>query len=181
MSHRAPLLQLLQTYQTRFPDEQATVQQLASFVESEPACFERSTLAGHVTGSAWILNAAGSHVLLTHHAKLNIWVQLGGHADGDADVARVAMREAEEESGVAKLALVSPELFDIDIHEIPARGSEPAHFHYDCRFMIRADSDEFVISDESHALAWIAVDDITSVTQEASMLRMAEKSAAFSR
>lgn len=174
--HRQPLLQALAQYHRHYPDEAQLVERFMGFVRKHTDCFERSLKLGHVTGSAWVVNAAGTHVLLTHHRKLNMWVQLGGHADGDADVHRVAQREAEEESGLTQLVPVSGGIFDADIHAIPARGDEPEHFHYDVRYAFRATgSDRFTVSEESHDLAWIPVGEIAAYTDEASMHRMARK------
>jgi 8-oxo-dGTP pyrophosphatase MutT (NUDIX family) len=125
------------------------------FLASAPQVFERSHGVGHFTGSAWVVSADGARVLLTHHAKLNLWLQPGGHADGDRDLARVALREAREETGVAGLQLEDGVIFDLDRHAIPARKAEPEHWHYDVRYVVRAGADErFVVSAESHALAW---------------------------
>lgn len=174
--HRQTIVDLLTDYRLRYPDETGTVDQYLEFVNMYDDCFERTQLLGHVTGSAWLVNQAGTHVLLTHHRKLDIWVQLGGHADGDSVPLNVALREAREESGIDAISAVSEDLFDIDIHEIPARKSEPAHFHYDARFLLQTTaSDEFVISDESHALEWVDVERIADKTDEESMLRMAAK------
>ena len=85
------------------------------------------------------------------------------------------MREALEESGVGVRAL-NGDIFDIDIHEIPARGSEPAHFHFDVRFLLGATSRDFVVSAESHELAWVPIADMATYTDEESVLRMARKS-----
>ncbi len=174
--HREPLLQALEQYHRHYPDEAGLVERFLHFVRSHADCFERALHLGHVTGSAWVVNAPGTHVLLTHHRKLNMWVQLGGHADGDADVRRVAQREAEEESGLTQLAPVTGGIFDVDIHDIPARGEDPEHFHYDVRYAFRATgSDRFTVSEESHALAWIPVDEMAAYTDEESMHRMARK------
>lgn len=176
LMHRTPLLEALADYQTHYPDETPVVERFATFVRAHADCFERSLLLGHVTGSAWVVNAPGTHVLLTHHRKLNMWIQLGGHADGDADVRRVAYREAQEESGLARLEPVANTIFDVDIHAIPARGDEPAHFHYDVRYAFRAlGSDRFKVSEESHDLAWLPVDNLQAYTDEVSMHRMARK------
>lgn len=114
--------------------------------------------------------------MLTHHKKLNKWLQLGGHADGDPDVLRVALKEGSEESGITGLEACSLSLFDIDIHLIPARQAEASHYHYDCRFAIRATgNDSFMVSDESHDLRWIKVTELATLTDEESMLRMAGK------
>ena len=173
--HRSKLLSLLETYSDRYPEESQTCARLKNFVARETRCFERDCwVDGHVTGSAWVMDPPQRHVLLTHHKKLDMWVQLGGHADGDSDIARVALREAEEESGLG-VEFVDAEIFDIDIHEIPARKQDPAHYHYDIRFAFVANSLNFSVSDESHALSWIPLEDLPAFVQEESMLRMLEK------
>ncbi len=174
--HRQPLLESLRRYREAHPDEHAVADQFREFVEQHPDCFERSLLVGHLTGAAWILNRAGTHVLLTHHRKLDRWLQLGGHADGDPDMLRVAAKEAEEESGIPTLEPASEDIFDLDVHAIPARGDVPEHFHYDVRFRFRAtDSEDFTVSDESHDLAWVPLETLSDYTSEESMLRMAQK------
>ncbi|MEJ2130265.1 MAG: NUDIX hydrolase [Gammaproteobacteria bacterium] len=173
---RQPLLDLLERYGTRHPDERCMVARFRDFVSENPLCFRRSLLQGHVTGSAWLVDRSRSRVLLTHHRKLDIWVQLGGHADGETDVLRVALREAREESGLARVRPLSEEIFDVDIHEIPAREHEPAHLHYDVRFALECFGDErFSVSDESHALEWVAIYRLPERTREESMLRMMRK------
>ena len=172
---RAQLIRSLAHYRGRYPEESATIERFEAFVLNERRCFERDCWSGHVTGSAWLVDEPGTRVLLTHHRKLNRWLQLGGHCDGDADPLRVACREAEEESGLVVKPL-SATLFDIDIHSIPARGSEPMHLHYDARFVLRVvGSDRYRVSDESHALSWVPIHAIESRTAEPSMLRMAGK------
>lgn len=174
--HRQPLIQLLQDYHQRFPAEQACCQDFLQFVQNNPQCFERSLLQGHVTGSAWLVNQAGTHVLLTHHRKLDAWLQLGGHADGDADIFNVALKEAREESGIADLVILQPTLFDLDIHRIPARNSEPSHYHYDARVLLQTvNGDQFHVSHESKALEWVSIERLADKTSELSMLRMASK------
>jgi 8-oxo-dGTP pyrophosphatase MutT (NUDIX family) len=133
--------------------EEAIIAQFRELL-TEPACFLRSNLEAHFTGAAWLVSGDGQRALLTHHRKLNRWLQLGGHADGDTDLMRVALREAEEESGLPDLEIES-EIFDLDRHWIPERKDVPGHWHYDVRFVVHArGSQEFVVSEESHALAW---------------------------
>ena len=156
--------------------EQEVVEQFASFARSHADCCERTCAPGHFTGSAWVVSADGERALLLHHRKLDIWVQPGGHADGDGDLAQVALREAEEETGLPGLRLEGG-VFDLDRHVIPARGSEPEHYHYDVRFVVRASGDEaFTVNDESHALAWIPVREIAAdEAADPSVRRMAQK------
>lgn len=149
---------------------------MVSFVEANKDCFERTLSIGHITGSAWLMDENYERALLTHHRKLDRWLQPGGHADGQSNVLAVAMRESEEESGLAEIEPVSDSLFDIDIHLIPARGNEAEHFHYDCRFLLRSvGSDQYTVSEESDDLAWILLSDMASYTSEVSITRMVDK------
>ena len=170
------ILAQLDGYLARHPDERDAVARTRDLLLHEPRCFERDCWRpGHITGSAWLVDAAGSRVLLTHHRKLGRWLQLGGHSDGDADPLRVACREAEEESGL-QVTPVSTALFDLDVHEIPARHSDPAHLHFDLRFALRVvGSERFTLSNESHELRWVRIAELDRLTQEWSMLRMAKK------
>ena len=149
---------------------------LEAFVRRQPDCFERTCFDdGHITGSAWIVCPKRRRVLLTHHRKLEKWLQLGGHSDGDGNTLWVAQREAEEESGLT-VNPVSKNVFDIDIHTIPARGDDPEHKHYDVRFLFEADDHaQLTISDESNDLRWVSIEDLNELTSEESVLRMVRK------
>nr|WP_225737411.1 NUDIX hydrolase [Dyella acidiphila] len=147
-----------------------------AFLQEADRPFHREHLAGHFTGSAWLVSADGEKVLLTHHRKLNRWLQLGGHADGDSDLAAVALREAHEESGLTGLH-VEPEIFDVDRHWIPERKQEPGHWHYDVRYVVRVGADDaFVLSDESLELAWVSIRALVQAQDtDESLRRMATK------
>jgi len=135
---------------------------------------QRSSLEGHLTASALVVDSARARALLTHHRKLNKWLQLGGHCDGEANLARAALKEAIEESGIAGLAVV-PTPIDLDIHPIPARPGEPEHLHYDTRFLVVAPPEaQFAVSDESHALAWVAPGELDALTTDSSVRRLFE-------
>jgi 8-oxo-dGTP pyrophosphatase MutT (NUDIX family) len=173
--HRRIVIGLLESYAQRHPAEHTKLAQFIDFVHANERCFERDCWAGHVTGSAWLVDQTRDRVLLTHHKKLDRWLQLGGHSDGVADPLTVAIREAHEESGLAVIALDSS-VFDIDIHEIPARKTDPAHLHYDVRFALQTrDGDAFRVSAESHDLAWVNVRRLEDYTDEESVLRMSRK------
>jgi 8-oxo-dGTP pyrophosphatase MutT (NUDIX family) len=158
------------------PVEAEAVAQTIAFAETHEDCLLRSCLEGHLTGSAWIVSADRSRTLLTHHRKLGKWLQLGGHADGDGDLLAVALREAREESGLTRLRVVDPALFDVDRHWIGERGAEPGHWHHDLRFMLEADPAEpLTLSSESKALAWVEVAAVAGLNPEESMARMVRK------
>jgi len=173
--HRQLVYKLLDDYLRRFPDEMAVVERFQKFVAAHENCFERNCRVGHITGSAWLVNQAHTHVLLTHHRKLERWLQLGGHSDGDPDPLVVALREAHEESGLL-VEPVSTEVFDLDVHEIPPRRDDPAHYHFDIRFSLQTLSGEdFETSEESLELAWVPIEGLADYTDELSMQRMRNK------
>lgn len=174
--HRNWLKSKLCAYHAMEEKDQDNRRKILDFVETEVNCFERHLAIGHVTGSAWITNAARDKVILTHHRKLNQWLQLGGHSDGNPDTLAVAHREAEEESGLSIVQPVSREIFDVDIHLIPSRLEEGQHYHYDVRFLFVAGEDQpLTVSDESHDVAWISVDEIQHYAANESILRMVRK------
>ena len=133
----------------------------------------------HVALSSWVLSPDSSEVLMTHHRKLGIWVKLGGHVDGQAEILQAAIREAQEESGILNIHPVSTELFDLDIHRIPENPKEAAHLHYDTRFLLQAETSIFKISHESLDLAWVPLDHLEYYSQETSILRMRDKQKAL--
>jgi 8-oxo-dGTP pyrophosphatase MutT (NUDIX family) len=147
-----------------------------AFVENHPECFRRTFAVGHVTGSAWVVDPARRLVLLTHHGTLGRWFQLGGHVEDDRTVLNAAWREAREESGVNAIRPLGDEIFDVDVHPIPARGTVAAHLHYDIRFLFEGDPRVPVCrSGESHAVEWMPIERVAALNGDRSLSRMVEK------
>lgn len=172
---RKNFLNLVETYiETKAEEESKT--KLLSFVKNNPLCFERSLEHGHITGSAWLINKVGDRALLLRHRKLDKWLQLGGHADGESDILAVAIKEAQEESGINHIEPILKDIFDIDIHEIPENPREKAHLHYDIRFLLQVQSDEdFIQNSESKELRWISKNIEELPTREESVIRLFNK------
>lgn len=145
------------------------------------AFLENGNPGSHITGSAWVINHAGDKALLTLHTKLNKWLQPGGHGEPDETVRETALREAEEETGLSSLRLLTPDIFDIDVHRIPPSGDAPVHYHYDIRFILLADEGEkLTISRESKDLKWVPFNEIPHLTgYNPGVLRMIKKAQAF--
>jgi 8-oxo-dGTP pyrophosphatase MutT (NUDIX family) len=162
------------------PGEASMAADAVAFIGLHPDCLLRSCAPGHLTGSAWVVNADHSRVLLTLHRKLGRWLNPGGHADGDPDLPSVGLREAREETGLAGVRLVSRALFDFDRHWIPERPGTPGHFHYDFRFLCEADDGEpLEISEESVDLAWVDRSRVLDLNPAESMRRLVLKSGAI--
>jgi 8-oxo-dGTP pyrophosphatase MutT (NUDIX family) len=135
------LLEALLRHAPADADEARDLEQIRGFVRRHEDPFDRRIPEGHLTGSAVVVSAAGEGTLLLHHRKLDRWLQPGGHADpGEATGEGVALREALEETGLAGLTLHprAPRPLDVDVHDIPARGAEPAHEHLDLRYLVVA-------------------------------------------
>ena len=170
------LIGLVKAYSTEDASEASFTTAFIDLLR-HPDAFLRSHLPGHITGSAWIVDQTAQFVLLTHHAKLDKWLQPGGHADGDENVLQVALREASEETGISSFKLLQEGIFDLDIHLIPARSEFPEHLHYDVRFLLEADLHSTLhVTNESHALSWVSIRKLAALTDHnESILRMARK------
>ncbi|WP_104666768.1 NUDIX hydrolase [Ensifer adhaerens] len=168
-----PYVGRYQLQSTRDRDNASAVLELLS-QRSDP--FGRDSLPGHITASAFIINPRRDAVLLTHHAKLDCWLPLGGHCDGIRDPRFSALRECYEESGLKCIVGLQQDLFDIDIHDIPASGSMPQHTHYDLRFLLQADdSAPLKLTSESKALHWVGLEQLPSYTDRPSVLVLTRK------
>jgi 8-oxo-dGTP pyrophosphatase MutT (NUDIX family) len=138
---------------------------ILAFVLRHERPFDRGIAEGHLTGSAITVSSDGAGVLLLHHRKLDRWLQPGGHGDpGETTGEEVALREAFEETGIAGLALhpTAPRPLDVDVHDIPARASEPAHEHLDLRYLVVAPPGAAVAPDlaELHEIRWVPWDEV---------------------
>jgi len=176
--HRQQLLSLLTNYQTRFMDESGYVQRAIHYIQQNEDCFYRELWPIHVTGSAWVVSPDRSKVLMMHHKKLDQWFQPGGHADGDSDIVRVALKETEEETGISAedIKLVDGGIFDVDIHSIAPYGNDPQHDHIDIRFLLEVnDSIPVPGNDESHQVLWVNQHAVSRYNNNRSTYRMLEK------
>jgi len=172
----------------RAAEQRAERDRTLAFCAEHADALHRSCLAGHLTASAIVLDATGERGLFTLHRKLGKWLQLGGHCDGDANLPAVALREADEESGLAGL-VVDPRVIRVDVHVIPefdgGSGVVPEHLHLDTSFTVHAPvaaaAGAEVVSDESHELAWFTLAEATERGVEPNVLWMFERALAAAR
>ena len=153
------ILALLESYRTPFDEEALFRKYMLDFLHANTDFWQRHNLAGHLTGSAWVLNPLKTKALLIHHRGLDKWFQPGGHADAtDASLLHTAHREAQEECGLGQLTLLTGGIFDLDIHVIPAKKDVPGHLHYDVRFAFVAESEDLAGDPaEIKDLQWVAL------------------------
>lgn len=182
---RTSLLEHLAAYAPFDTEEAEMRDRMRRFVAAQEACFRRECVEGHITASCWIVNSLPPgerrrrQALLTWHKRLNRWLQMGGHVEPeDASLLEAALREAREESGLTRVRPAAAAIFDLDVHPIPERKGEPAHLHYDVRFLLEADPAEpLVVSAESRDVAWVPLAGIAALNTDASMRRMVAKTA----
>jgi 8-oxo-dGTP pyrophosphatase MutT (NUDIX family) len=175
---RDDLTRRLVDYAASDPTEQAHLDRLRAFLASGGDVIARANPIGHVTASALVIDLETRTTLLTHHAKLGQWFQLGGHVDpNDEAVLSAALREATEESGLAGLTPWDETVFDVDVHAIPFHlgRNEPEHLHFDVRFLLVAPSRDIAMSAESIDLRWFDLDEAAAVASDDSLGRMIRK------
>ena len=148
--------------------------QILDLLENHPNVLDRNCRPGHLTGSSLIIRPEDSRVLVLFHAKLQRWLQPGGHADGDGDMARVALREAIEETGIPELVVVEPAI-DLDIHVVEP-PHEDAHEHHDVRYLVLAPEDARPVGNyESTGFQWLDRDEINQIDPDDGFVRMVER------
>ncbi len=180
----SPLQNLLNGVQPTDAKETADLKRMQAFAAELPAPFSRAQMPAHFTGSALIVDPPGEQVCLVLHAKLQRWLQPGGHSNPEdqGDMLATALREAVEETALeVELVQGVPQPFDIDIHSIPANSKEGAHEHLDVRFLFRARNPEALSADlnESNAAQWVSFDRAITLAGDAAMLRMVTKARAL--
>lgn len=176
---------VLEGYAPHTDEERLDVARVLDGLAAGDDLFDRSTPL-HVTGSALPVHPPTGRVALHWHAKLDRWLQLGGHADaGEDDPAVIAMREAEEESGLALRWFPDagrPLLLHVEVVEVPPVAGEPGHEHADFRYLVATDDPDAVIPGEGVVdLRWLTVEEALDLGLDDGLQRFVERAAALLR
>lgn len=132
----------------------------------QPNVFTRQSELAHLTASAWIVNADRTKVLMAYHNIMQSWAWLGGHADGETDLLKVALREAQEESGVRSVKPVMEDVYSVEVLTVDGHVKRGAyvnsHLHLNVTYLLEADEGEelFVKADENSGVKWIPIDEV---------------------
>lgn len=164
------------------PDHEEARRRILGFVAEHPDALERTCRDGHLTGSALVVDPVSARTLLLFHAKVQRWLQPGGHADGDGDLAHVALREATEETGIAGLRVLTPAI-DLDVHTFhDARGRDPDHLHLDVRHLVLTPPGAVVAANhESEGHVWVTEAELADHDVDLGTRRMAATGLALLR
>jgi len=172
------LVQSLISYAQKNPHDECVSQEIISWIQKHREfAFRRENLEGHITASLLVMNHEKTKLLLMKHKKLGLWLQFGGHADGELDIFSVALREFHEESGITSSPIVFSGIFNVHIHEIPAHKNIASHKHYDILYLATI-SEDTVFSrqeDEVDDIRWFEIEGIEKYIGEKRMLAMIEK------
>lgn len=177
MTRCESLQQWLQDFTPLDAEEAAFHKRMNALLQHGEKSMSRSHFQpGHFTSSAFVLSPRQDALLLIFHGKLHRWLQPGGHIDpDDRDILSSAQREIEEEIGLTGLELAYPGIFDVDIHSIPALRQEPAHEHFDVRFLSQAKTLDFTVGSDASDARWWPLAEISEVESDRSVMRAVEK------
>jgi 8-oxo-dGTP pyrophosphatase MutT (NUDIX family) len=179
---RESLLEELSRHSAEDATEAEALARILRFLEAPADPFARDNPEGHITGSAVVARPDGSAFLLVHHRKLGRWLQPGGHTEeNDASVFDTALREAREETGIARFEEpLGRRILDVDVHAIPAHGADAAHFHFDLRYLLASGAREHAdeAEDPLRPMLWLGLTEALSVGVDASLSRALRKAAA---
>ena len=172
MARQHDLIEELRLYHPADDAECAHYLAIIDLLTGGPKVFERGHFTpGHVTASCFIIDPTASRLLLHRHRRLGRWLQMGGHCFESEIPAAAALREGAEESGLRDLELLSKNIFDLDVHLVPAAKDEPDHHHFDLRYVARTASPDAIVMQESESedLAWLPLDEaITRMNEDGS-------------
>jgi 8-oxo-dGTP pyrophosphatase MutT (NUDIX family) len=166
-----PLAAAVRTYRPDDTCEEADLDRITGLMRTGDDPWDRSAPL-HITGSAVIVHTASNRVLLRWHQRQQAWLQVGGHGDpGERDPLAVALREAQEETGLADLTpWPTPELRHVAIVDVPAGKGEPAHEHADLRYVLATGTPDAIVAENDQAqLRWLLVGDAILETTEANL------------
>ena len=163
---------MIRAYAPYNEQEAADKALILDFLDKNPDAFFRTNLLAHMTASAWVVNPARDRVLMVYHRIYDSWSWTGGHADGDEDLARVALREVREETGVRSARLLSEDIFSLESLTVDGHEKHgayvPSHLHLNVTYLLEADDTDplTVCEEENSGVRWFGLDEALRASSE---------------
>jgi len=145
---------------------------ILDFLDKNENAFLRENLSAHMTASAWVVNANRDKVLMVYHKLYNSWSWTGGHADGDEDLAAVALREVQEETGVKSARLIDRDIISLEILTVDGHEKHgkyvPSHLHMNVTYLVEADEKDClkICEAENSGVQWFSPEDALKASSE---------------
>ena len=161
--------------------ERADKEMMLEYINTFTDVLTRENKMCHFTASNWIVNKERTKVLMIYHNIYQSWAWTGGHADGDGNLLHVALKEAQEETGLNHLKVLKQEIYSLEILTVDShikRGNfVPSHLHLDCCYLLEADENEHlkVKEDENSGVKWIDINKVIKITNEPKMIPIYQK------
>lgn len=159
-------------YQPYNFQEKKDKEMILDFINNNPQAFLRESRIAHLTASSWIVNKDWTKVLMVYHNIYNSWSWTGGHADGDEDLLRVAIKEAKEETGLINIKPVSKEIYSIEALTVDGHFKKgeyvSSHLHFNVTYLLEADENDDIkpLLSENKGVKWIKLTDINREVNE---------------
>lgn len=175
------LWEVLKSYTPQNEQEQRDKVQMLKFMEKNENCLERENLAGHFTASVWTVNQERTKTLMAYHRIYDSWAWLGGHADGEEDLRKVALKELQEETGVQQVKMIGEEPLSLEtlvVNGHVKRGCwVPSHLHFNLTYLAEVSEEEplRVKEDENSAVAWWTAEEALKQSTEPWMVEYVYK------
>ena len=166
------IVEEIKKYRPCNEQEQRDKAVILAFLENDEDAFLRSNLLAHMTASSWIVNPERTKTLMVYHNIYDSWSWTGGHADGETDLLSVALREAREETGIAHVRPVSPEIFSLEVLTVDGhekRGEYvPSHLHLNVTYLLEAEESDtlHICREENSGVAWFTLEEALKASTE---------------
>lgn len=175
------LKEKIENYIPQNEQEKCDKDLMLEFINKFDDVLTRENKMGHFTASSWIVNKERTKVLMIYHNIYDSWAWTGGHCDGDSDLLHVALKEAEEETGLKNIKVLTPDIASLEIVTVDGhvkRGKYVcSHVHLNCTFLLEADEEELlkIKPDENSGVKWFDIDEALKVTSENKMIDIYKK------
>lgn len=162
----------IEAYQPFNEQEERDKELILEYMAENPNIFLRESRLAHMTASAWIVNKERTKVLMAYHNIYNSWSWLGGHADGETDLLKVALREAREESGLRNVRPVSEDIYSLESLTVDGHIKKgkyvSSHLHLNVTYLLEADEEDSlsVKPDENSGVAWFGLEEAVEASTE---------------